>query len=275
LIRLGVALGFALLPWANCQDAPPATPPASATPHLSRAEQQQFLLNAKVIKTRSPSKGITGTLRATLTDGKVTHDASIQMIDEYKARFEGTSGSEINFKDSYKFNLAAYRLDQMLGLNMMPVAVERKFEGTSASYTWWIDDVLMDEGERALKKITPPNMTAWNEQMYIIRVFDQLIYNVDRNLGNLLIDKDWRLWMIDHTRGFRMYKDLREPKNLVKCDRDFLAKMKELDEKGLRREMGHYLTGMEITGLLARRDKIVAYFEGAGPSTLYSLARRE
>jgi len=40
--------------------------------------------------------------------------------------------------------------------------------------------------------------------MWVVRLFDQLIYNTDRNLGNLLIDKSWRLWMIDHTRAFKV-----------------------------------------------------------------------
>jgi hypothetical protein len=132
----------------------------------------------------------------------------------------------------------------------------------------------MLELDRIKKNVTPKNLDLWNKQMHIVRVFDQLIYNTDRNLGNLVIDKEWQIWMIDHSRAFRMMKDLREPQNLVQCDRELLAKMKELNEEVLKKELGGYLNQMEIRGLLARRDKIVELFEAKGPSALYDSPRR-
>ncbi len=97
--------------------------------------------------------------------------------------------------------------------------------------------------------------------MHIVRVFDQLIYNTDRNLQNLLITKDWKIWMIDHTRGFRLHTSLVQPKNLVKCERKLLAALRQLNEESLTREMTPYLTKPEIKGVLGRRDKIVQMFE--------------
>jgi hypothetical protein len=41
--------------------------------------------------------------------------------------------------------------------------------------------------EAEKKKRAPPDEDGFNHQMYIVRVFDQLIYNTDRNLQNLLI----------------------------------------------------------------------------------------
>ena len=125
------------------------------------------------------------------------------------------------------------------------------------------------------KKVQPPENDSWNNQMYIVRVFDQLIFNTDRNVGNLLITKDWQLWMIDHTRAFRLHTTLRTPKDLVRCDRDLLAAMKRLDEASLKQEMGSYLTSKEIKGLLGRRGKIVAFFEKGSPSNIYVSARRQ
>jgi len=247
------------------------SPPAK----LTVAEQEKFLANAKIVKTKSESRGITGTIRATLSDGTLTHDASIQTIDEFKPRFEGMSGTEINFKDTYKFNIAAYRLAVMLGIPMVPPSIFRKYNGTSAAFTWWVDDVLMDELERTKRHIDPPDQQDWNDQMYVVRVFDQLIYNTDRNLGNLLIDKQWRIWMIDHSRAFRMQDSLKEEKNLVKCERTLLEKMKALNEKQCKKEFKDLVNPMEIKGLLKRRDKIVAFFEAAGPSALYSYSYRQ
>lgn len=238
------------------------------------AEKEEFLRKAKIVTTRGAPKGITGTVRATMSDGTLTHDVSITIIDESKARFEGAMGVEINFRDSYKFYIAAYKLDRMLGLHMTPPSVARSYKGSSGAYTWWVEDVLMDEAQRLKGKTVPPNQEEWNEQMNILRVFDQLIFNTDRNLGNLVIDKAWKIWMIDHGRAFRILTTLREPKNLTKCDRDLLEKMKALDAASLKQEMDGLLNGAEINGLLKRRDLIVKIFESRGESSQYSSPRR-
>lgn len=244
------------------------------TPKLTLEEQEEFLRTAKVIKTKDSKNGITGTIRATLSDGKITHDAQIQNIDESKARFEGTLGVEINFRDSYKFNIAGYRLGRMLGLNMIPPSVERNYGGKPAAFTWWVDDVMYEEGTRLKRKETSPDADRWNKEMNVVRVFDQLIYNTDRNMGNLLITKNWDIWMIDHTRAFRTSKELMNVKNLVKCDRGVLAAMKKLDMAALRATMANYITQTEIAGILARRDKIVKFFEDAGEASLFTLEPR-
>jgi hypothetical protein len=249
----------ALLVW--CQAGAP----------LSNEQKEEFLKTAKVVKTSGTRLGITGVIRATLSDGNITHEAAIQSIDQYAASYQTLRGTELNFKDSYKFNIAAYRLNLMLGLDMVPPTIDRKHGGKSSSFCWWVDDVLMDEMERTKKKLEPPDPEMWNKQMWIVRVFDQLIFNTDRNLGNLIIDKNWKIWMIDHTRAFRTHSELKEAKNLDKCEKNLLAKLKELNEPALKKEVGQWLTNAEISGLLKRRDKIVKFFEEKGPSAIYEL----
>ncbi|HEY3440662.1 MAG TPA: hypothetical protein VGK29_07930 [Paludibaculum sp.] len=263
-----IALGASIL---LCSSLLFAQSPAQT---MTRAEQEHFLLTARITNIRAGKGGITGTRRATLVNGAITHDAHIQTIDESKVRFEGANGTEMNFRDTYKFNIAAYRLDKLLDLQMIPPSVERNVEGMTGAVTWWVDDVLMEETQRAKKGIEPPDGDRWNNQMYIVRVFDQLIFNTDRNLGNLLITKDWKLWMIDHTRAFRTRTTLLAPKNLTRCDRDLLAAMMRLNEKELHQELDPFLRRAEITALLKRRDQIVALFEKAPPAAIYSSQRR-
>ncbi len=241
---------------------------------LSREEEELFLLNAKIVKTRSASKGITGTLRATLTDGRITHDASIQSIDMYKAIYNTPIGTQCGFKDSYKFNIAAYRLAVLLGIDGVPPSVERRYSGVRSAFTWWVDDVVMDEGRRLGQKIQAPNPESWNQQMFVVRVFDQLIDNIDRNLGNLLITKEWKIWMIDHTRAFRPVSEIRTARNLTKCDRTLLARLKQVTDDDLRGQLGDMLTSAEMKALLARRALIVRYFEDKGEKVLYDLDGR-
>jgi len=262
---LCLAVAFGLLVHAS----PQAQAPQPATPALTDAQIEQFLLKAEVIKTKSTSKGVTGSLQATLSDGTMTHYAHIQSIDESKREFQSTSGTEFNFRDSWTFNVAGYKLDRMMGLNMVPVSVSRRFRSKPSAFTWWVDDVLMDEGDRLKKKIQPPDSKLWNEQMQLVRLFDQLIYNVDRNMGNLVITKDWRVWAIDHTRAFRTHDTLKSPESISRCDRRVLAQLKQLDKDSLKREMGPFLDEWQIRSLLARRDAIVAKLEKSGDAVLF------
>ena len=138
-----------------------------------------------------------------MNDGRLRHDARIQDIEEFKSTFQGAQGTELNFRDSYKFNIAAYRLDRLINLKMVPVSGERKIGGNSSSVTWWLDDIQMMELERYQKKITPPDQDDWNHHMYNVRGFNELAYNTDPNLGNVLITNDWDIWLIDYSRGVR------------------------------------------------------------------------
>jgi hypothetical protein len=236
---------------------------------LTPEQQEQFLKTAKVVRTRAAGKGVTGTLRATLTNGDLTHDASIQTVDISMTEFRSNRGTELNFKDSWRYNVAAYKLNQLLQLGLIPVSIERNYQGKAGSFTWWVDDVLMDEGERLKTKANSPDPLAWNQQMWHVRLFDQLIQNVDRNLGNLIIDKGWTVWMIDHSRAFRLSTDLKAPKNLTKIERGALERLKALSQESLNATVGDYLTSFEKRSLLQRRDDIVALFEKGGPSMIY------
>jgi len=145
--------------------------------------------------------------------------------------------------------------------DMLPVYVERKWGGNIGSLSWWLA-VKMDEGERLKQKLEPPDADAWNNQMYKMRVFDQLISDSDPNLTNVLIGENWKVWRIDFTRAFRLTKDLNDPKkNLVRCDRQLLEKLKALDANALTEKTKKYLTKDEVKAVMARRDKIVAHFQ--------------
>jgi hypothetical protein len=154
-------------------------------------------------------------------------------------------------------------------MNMVPPSVERRWNYKDAAYTWWLDDVMMDEEARLKQKTEPPNVNLWNQQMQMVRVFDELIANVDRNLGNLLITKDWRLWPIDHSRAFRTNHELKKPGNVTRADRAVIERMKALDKETLRKATSKYLTTFQIDAILARRDAIVKRLESLGPGALY------
>jgi hypothetical protein len=132
----------------------------------------------------------------------------------------------------------------------------------------------MDEQERYRQKRVVPDTKDWNEQMWITRLFDQLIANVDRNLGNLLIDKSYNIWMIDHSRAFRLNKELRSPGNLSRVDRALLDRLRQLSRDSLGAATKRYLTDGEVDALLNRRDRIVAHFDQGGPTLVFDRRAR-
>jgi len=259
---LGVfVLGTAvLMPTALYAQQNAAAPPP-AQPTLSAAEMETFLLKARITKQRDAGSGVTASRRATLTDGRVTHDAHIQNVDISSTVFQAGRSSEVNFKDTFRYNIAGYRVAQLIGLMTVPMSVARSVDGKNAAVTWWVDDVQMDEKARLAKKTFGPNPDRTSKQIQIMRVFDELIQNKDRNQGNILWTNDWTMWLIDHTRAFRLGKELLKPENLTRCDRGLLDRLRAMTAESLASAVGESLNRLEQEALLARRDLIVKHYE--------------
>ena len=238
----------------------------AAAQTLTREQQAEFLKTARIVSSAPIGKGVTKPQRLTLTNGTLTHDAAFQSVDEQRqvSMRTGVGGTpELNFTDSWRYNIAAPRLAELLGIGeMIPVSVERAWRSKAGALTWWVDDVLMDDEERRKTKAEPPNVESWNAQQSRMRVFTELVYDTDRNQGNILITKDWRLVMIDFTRAFRPWKETRNPlQTLRRCDRQLLAAMRELQKPAVEKTVGDYLSEGAVDALLARRDLIVKHFD--------------
>jgi hypothetical protein len=272
MVIVGVLLTVSAWP-GMAQDAAVA----ASRPTLTTQEMERFLANGDILATISVSKGATKARRVRMSDGRLTHDAQVQDVDEAKAIFEvDPKHTEVNFKDSYRYNIAAYRLSVLLGLDNVPMSIERMVDRKPVAVTWWIDDVMMEEGDRRKKKTYGPNPTRTIGYMGMMQVFDELIQNRDRNLGNMVWTTDWKLWMIDHTRAFRTGKDLLTPNALMRCERALFDKLKTLTAEQLTEVMGKTLLKDEIQALIVRRDKIVKLIESrvaenGEAKTLYSL----
>lgn len=233
---------------------------AAAETTLTRDEQAQFLLTARIVSAKDIGKGVTRPSRVTLTNGTVTHDAAFSAVDEYQSIMRFKSGrTELDFRDSYKYTVAAYRLAVLIGLDdMMPVTVVREIQHQKGSLSWWVDDVKWEEGDRLKLKLEAPDPEAWNKQMFRMRLFTQLIADTDRNVGNVLITSDWKLWMIDFTRAFRRTNKLLAPGDVTRCDRQVLEKLRALTKDQITEHTKPFITPPEIDALVARRDALLA-----------------
>jgi hypothetical protein len=138
--------------------------------------------------------------------------------------------------------------------------VARTYKGSPGAFTWWADDVKGEETQRVREQWTAPDAERFEQQRALGRVFDELIMNIDRNLGNLLITNSWQVVLIDHTRSFTPYKNIRNRENLTRCSRTLLARMSALTPDAVAKSVGTSLTRTEITALISRRDRIVTFF---------------
>ena len=263
----GGTYGLAAIPWIlgvvlACLTIV-CTPAGADEPNFTEEQKIDFLQHAKVVASKPEKKGKSDALHLTLSDGKVTYDASFQPIDERKMQGPGPRGGmELNFRDYWGYNIAGYRIAKLLGIDdMVPVYTERSWNGTKGAISWRVADVQFDEADRYNQKIQPPDPDTWAKQMYKLRVMTQLFYDMDANLTNVLITKDWKIWRIDFSRGFRLQHDLKDPKDLVQCDHQVLSKLRQLSYDQVFDATKPYLSKDEVKALIARRDKMVAYFD--------------
>lgn len=249
--------------------AVPAPSPASAQvpgqiatrPPSDPDEREAFLLKADVIASKRVGKGVTNPFRLTLRDGGTVQDAAFQAIDARKDSITFRSGrTERYFRDFYGYNIAAYRLARLLGYDdLVPPSVERTWRGTRGAFTWWIDK-KWDEDQRVKAGIQPPDLPAWERQLYLARAFTQLVDDSDRNLGNQLVTADFHLWMIDFTRAFRHTMELKSPSILRRVDRRFYERLKTVSDEEIRGALGPWVELPAVQALLARRAAMVAHF---------------
>ncbi len=243
------------------QSAPPAI--AAATPQetweqFQGAAAEQFLLKARLRSIKALGTGVTMPQRAELELDGVQHSAVFKTIDDRKGGVTQLQrSSEVNFQDSWQLEVAGYAVDRLIGLRMVPATVERTLNGRTGSLQWWVQSA-MSEAERRKQNVTPPDLEAWTRTYQKMVLFDQLIFNVDRHLNNVLVTQDFDLRLIDHSRSFRAWNELRDPKLVTRVSRSLLAGLRTLEYADLRKRVGRYLLDEQIRGLLARRDAILA-----------------
>lgn len=247
-------------------NATPAAPPPALVwqgpdgkplPFRSPEEVVEFLKKAKMMKRRGIPRGITRPSLLELEKDGVRVRAHFSDINEEKQMAQLASGrTEINFRDSHKFNGAAYELARLLGMDNVPPATERLIQGRRGSVSLWIENAFT-ERERMARHQEPPDKTRWNQQIANMRVFDNLIYNTDRTQENILIGPDWKVWMIDHTRAFRRWHELNAPQQVNQIERTVWEKLQALDKSEAKKRLGPYLASHEIEAIFKRRDLLV------------------
>ena len=207
------------------------------------AEIEEFMRVAKIIRFEDVPVGVTKPKRAVFEPGGLVRRAAWKPL---------TPSYRGGFRESYKAELAAYKLDRLLELHMVPPVVERNVSRVNGALVFWIEDTKPWDIKQPPQSPDP----EWNYRVSRMRLFDQLVANVDRNAGNLLYDADWHLFLIDHSRAFIERKEVKAFAPPARIDRALWNRIEALTSEQLQAELGEWLTKNEQAAMLARRDRI-------------------
>ena len=162
------------------------------------------------------------------------------------------AGAIRGFRESYKAEIAAYEIDKLLKLEMVPPTVERALEGHTGAGTVWVEGAVgLGEGTSGA-----PDSARWEKQLAQMATFDALIGNAARNMGNALRDPVWNLVLIDHSRAFGPATD--PLPDLSKIDKELWARIEALTRAQLDAALGPWLDKDQIGAILDRRERMRA-----------------
>ncbi len=216
----------------------------------------EFLSSADVVSRKTLKQGVTRPQLLVLEKDGVRARAVFHNVDIEKDRERLASGEVVFFfRDSYRNNVAVYELSRLLGMPNVPPAVIRRLGRDEGSVQLWVEEAYTETERRK----RPPQVlpVAVRRRVQDMRVFDNLINNIDRNAGNMLYDSAGRFWLIDHTRTLSRVDRLPSPESIKSCSRDLLGAIRGLEETETRERLAPYLSSFEIDALFSRRDEIV------------------
>ena len=192
--------------------------------------------------------GRTGPWLVTLSDGAVKQRAVFRHVDRRRPN---------PTPDSYKYDLAAYVLTKLLGVELIPPVVEREIEGRKGSLQVYLEKCIREK-DRKRKKLKPPDSKAFSNAIQGIRVLENLTYDECQDADDLYVHlEDWRVCRVDFSEAFAPVPELLPGCDLTVCSRKLYEGLLKLDEEALRSKLSLYLNQEEIGALLVRQGLII------------------
>ncbi len=229
----------------------------------------EFLRTAEIVAQKELTGGINRPFKVRLQQDGVEASAIFRVVDLRRKRAKLDGKIVPNFHDSYIYECAAWEVSRLLGIDNVPPCARRRFEQTDGTIQLWVEGA-MTEKKRRETDTKAPEQLRWMRQKQTMRLFDALIYNFDRNQGNMLIDSEWKLWFIDHTRSFRLSPAIEQMEKIIWCERGIFERLKKLDRKTLNRRLKSLVTGVQVGMMLKRRDKLIDHLSSLMDDTRVS-----
>jgi hypothetical protein len=239
---------------------------------VDREAIEHFLKEADITERVDIGSGVTHPQKLTLElDGVVRH-ACFKDID-------------IKEQDSWRYEVAAYEMDKLLGLGMVPPTVRRVVGGRKGDVQIWVTGVTLEEHDGEV-----PDLEAWRSQVSVMWLFDDLIANCDRHLNNAIVSPEGRLILIDNSKTFRFEKRLRNDLNAARTGTDahfwgvdfdgnreryptrypkaLLDRLRSLTDDEIEDAIGDYVWGSPRRQVLRRREMILERLDAMGARVL-------
>ncbi len=232
-------------------------------PFQDHATIRDVLRSARVVSRETLGRRMSATEKLLLETAETRFRAVFRMMDLH---LREPSASPMKrpkrFRDAAIFECAAYEVSQLLGIRRVPPVVERRIGTLNGSVQLWAEETRTELELREQRGLRPPDLTRWDQQRQIMYAFDSLIANFDRNQGNVLLDRGWNMWFIDHTRAFEPSSELLYRERLTGCERGLWNSLREMDEDVFRQRLEPLLEHPELSNLLSRRLSLIRHIQG-------------
>ena len=227
--------------------APVPAPAAAACAKIwigHEAEYEEMLRSAPVARTEKIPFGVTHPRRLYFDPGLPFASAAWKPL---------LPGKYAGFQESYRSEIAAYELDKLLGLQMVPPTVERKLGAQTGAVILWVENVKAWDVKA---NVRGPDPVAWARELVRMKMFDTLCGNIDRNQGNLLYDAEYHVVLIDHSRAFVDTQDMTKFQKYLFVDRPLWERMQALTLESAQPTLGKWVSKGMLLAMLQRRDRM-------------------
>lgn len=223
--------------------------------NLTQNEMEKFLKTARVIPDKKGVGGRTESWSVTLYDGKITMRGFAKFTDLPRPS---------TIPDSYRYGIAAYELNKLLDLDLVPPTVEREIRGRKASLMPVIEGAIK-ERDRRRRNIEPPDPESFENTMAELKVFENLVYSSalceegGDDLGDLLVAyrRDWKVWRVDLSQAFSPISELIQYCEFTRCSKKLFKNLQKLDDETVKAYLNKYLNENEMSALLERKKLII------------------
>lgn len=244
VLAISFVIGLILGHWCHCKSQ------TAYEETLQQKEIENYLKTTKIISIKKNDlAGRTAPWEVSLYDGKIARRAMFKHLDRHRPSL---------LADSYKYEIAAFELDKLLDLNIVPPVVEREIEGINGSLQIFLENCI-PESERKIRKIDPPDQKRFNDTLEVINVFENLAQEEECfDQDDILIHvKNWKVYRVDFSMAFSPISDLISGCKITRCSEKLYKNLLNLNHETVEVTLNPYLNEDEIQALLKRKDIII------------------
>jgi hypothetical protein len=237
-------------------------------PEVSDLFMERFLVKSKVQSVRELGRGGTRPLLLVL-DGKDLNKRGLFKRVDREVEVRAADGTRLSLMDRHQHEIAAYKVDRMLGLGKVPVTVARTLdEYGDGSLQSWIEGAI-DNTCIESDALTEEERVLLGGRLERLRVFDALIGNPERKPTDILHrPDDEQIFFVDHSAAFALQHDLDLFLGHKGCflDPQMERALRALSRDHVDEELGPWLSVEQVRSLLDRRDHLLRRCDRPGGS---------